>query len=525
MTYPNPCFGKIQWLILAFFLVGLSAYAQSPGVANHPSYQPPAFTDSVRMQKIAAAFPVIEKMYLEYAEQNHFPGFVFGVVVDGKLVHSGQYGHTEVDKKTSVTTQSVFRIASMSKSFTALAILQLRDAGKLRLDDSVQQYVPELKKVTHLTQDAPPITIRHLLTHAAGFPEDNPWGDRQLADSPDEFIELLEAGISFSNVPGVAYEYSNLGFTLLGSIITRVSGQPYQQYIHENILEPLGMDDTYWEYAEVPTDQLAQGYRRAEEGWQKEPLLHDGAFGAMGGLWTSLEDFSRYVALHQAAWPPRDEGDQEVLKRSSLREMQQPQRISYFNPAHENSEDELCPTVAGYYAGLGWVQDCEGRVRVGHTGGLPGFGSNWLILPEYGIGLVCFANLTYAPTSAINVAVMDTLFALADPQARALPVSAILKQRKQELLQILPDWQDAETSGLFAENFFLDTPLDTLKKETANAFEQAGNIIKVHDLVAENQLRGSFILEGERKNLQLYFTLTPENTPLIQAFRIAEVGQ
>ena len=128
----------------------------------------------------------------------------------------------------------------MTKSFTALAILQLRDAGKLRLDDSVHTYVPALKDVAYLTQDAPPITIRHLLTHAAGFPEDNPWGDRQLADSPDEFIELLEAGISFSNVPGVAYEYSNLGFTLLGTIITNVSGQPYQQYIRENILEPLG---------------------------------------------------------------------------------------------------------------------------------------------------------------------------------------------------------------------------------------------------------------------------------------------
>ena len=515
---------KSRWLILAFFLTGLSAYGQLRNVA---AYQPPVFTDSVRMQKIAAAFPVIEKMYLDYAKQNHFPGFVFGVVVDGELVHSGQYGSTDIDQKTPVTNQSVFRIASMTKSFTALAILQLRDAGKLRLDDAVQRYVPKLKKVTHLTQDAPSITIRHLLTHAAGFPEDNPWGDRQLADSPDEFIELLEAGISFSNVPGVAYEYSNLGFTLLGTIITRVSGQPYQQYIHENILEPLGMDDTYWEYAEVPTDQLAQGYRwaalrRAKEGWQKEPLLHDGAFGAMGGLWTSLEDFSQYMALHQAAWPPRNEADGEVLKRSSLREMHQPQRISYFNPEHRDSDGNLCPTVAGYFAGLGWVQDCEGRVRVGHTGGLPGFGSNWLILPEYGIGLVCFANLTYAPTSAINIAVMDTLFALADPQARALPVSAILKQRKQGLLNILPDWQNAETSGLFAENFFLDTSLDTLKKETVNAFEQAGNIIKVHDLVAENQLRGSFILEGEKKNLRIHFTLTPENTPLIQAFEIYE---
>lgn len=519
---------KAQWLLLAFFLGGLSAYGQSPGVANHSSYQPPVFTDSARMRKIAAAFPVIEKMYLEYAEQHHFPGFVFGVVVDGELVHSGQHGYTNIDRKTPVTNRSIFRIASMTKSFTAMAILQLRDAGKLRLDDSVHSYVPALKNATYLTQDAPVITIRHLLTHAAGFPEDNPWGDRQLADTDAEFTELLEGGISFSNVPGVAYEYSNLGFTLLGTIITEVSGQPYQQYICENILKPLGMDNTYWEYTEVPTEQLAQGYRwaalrRAKEGWQEEPLLPDGAFGAMGGLWTSLEDFSRYMALHQAAWPPRDEGDQKVLKRSSLREMQQPQRISYFNPEYQYPSGEECGIMAGYNAGLGWIKDCKSRVRVGHTGGLPGFGSNWLILPDYGIGLVCLANLTYAPTSAINVAVMDTLFALADPQPRELPVSPILEQRKQELLEVLPDWPEAKTSGLFAENFFLDTPRDSLRKETQRAFQKIGKIVNVHALQAENQLRGSFVIEGATGKAEVFFTLTPQRVPLIQAFGISQI--
>ena len=523
MTYPNPCFGKREWLILAFFLMGLAAYAQPRSVAAPPPYQPPVFTDLARMQKIRAAFPVIEKMYLEYAEQNHLPGFVFGVVVDGELVHSGQFGYTDVNQETPVTNQSIFRIASMTKSFTAMAILQLRDVGKLRLDDSVSQYVPALKEVTYLTQDAPVITIRHLLTHAAGFPEDNPWGDRQLADSDAEFTQLLEGGLSFSNVPGVAYEYSNLGFTLLGSIITEVSGQPYQQYISENILQPLGMDNTYWEYAKVPADELAHGYRQAESGWKEEPLLHDGAFGAMGGLLTSLEDFSRYMALHQAAWPPRDGKEQEVLKRSSLREMHQPQRISYFNPEHRNSNGKLCPTVSGYYAGLGWTQDCEGRVRISHTGGLPGFGSNWLILPEYGIGLVCFANLTYAPTSAINVQVMDTLFALADPQPRELPVSPILEQRKQELLELLPNWTKAETSGLFAENFFLDTPLDSLREDTQRVFGSVGEVVNIGKLQAENQLRGSLVIEGTTGKARVSFTLTPQKVPLIQAFGISQV--
>ena len=130
----------------------------------------------------------------------------------------------------------------MSKSFTAMAILQLRDAGRLSLDDRADRYIPELKNAKLLTTDAPAITLRHLLTHAAGFPEDNPWGDRQLDITHDEFVQFLQSPISFSNAPGLTYEYSNLGFALLGYIIEKVSGKTYQQYINENILKPLGMN-------------------------------------------------------------------------------------------------------------------------------------------------------------------------------------------------------------------------------------------------------------------------------------------
>ncbi len=484
------------------------------------TYQPPVFTDTARMQKLSAAFPVVEKIYKDYAKAHQFPGFTFGIIAEGKLVHSGSFGYTNIENKTPVSTKSVFRIASMTKSLTALAILQLRDAGKLRLDDPAQQYVPSLKEVKYLTKDSPPITIRHLLTHSAGFPEDNPWGDRQLDETDKMLQQMVAQGVSFSNAPGVAYEYSNLGFALLGSIITQVSGKPYQQYIKDNILTPLNMQDTYWEYANVPAKQLAHGYRPAKAGWQEETLLHDGSFGAMGGMISSLEDFSRYMALHLSAWPPRDEEEPAVIRRSSLREMQQPQRISYFNPEYTYPDGQTCAVVGAYGYGLGWVQDCEDRVRVGHSGGLPGFGSNWLILPEYGIGLVCFANLTYAPTSTVNIQVMDTLFALADLLPRVLPVSAILQQRKAQLMKVLPGWQQARESGLFAENFFLDNPLDSLKKLTKEKYAAAGKIVRVQALQAENQLRGFFILEGERKNLRISFTLSPEHTPLIQAFDI-----
>ncbi|MCY7312022.1 MAG: beta-lactamase family protein, partial [Chitinophagaceae bacterium] len=145
-------------------------------------YQPAVFTDAGRLDKIKKLFPVIDSIYRKYAIANHFPGIAFGLVVDGKLLYSGNYGYTDIDKKIAVTSSSLFRIASMSKSFTAMAILKLRDEGKLNLDDPAYLYIPELKEAKYPTADAPHITIRHLLTHGAGFPEDNPWGDRQLAD-------------------------------------------------------------------------------------------------------------------------------------------------------------------------------------------------------------------------------------------------------------------------------------------------------------------------------------------------------
>jgi len=136
------------------------------------SYKPSVFTEADRLKKIEATFPVIDKLYEEYAEQNHFPGLVYGIVVDGKLVHTGNIGYTNLKDKTETSSKSDFRIASMSKSFTAMAILKLRDEGKLKLDDPAYLYIPEMKGLKYLTKDATPITIRNLLTHSAGFPEE-----------------------------------------------------------------------------------------------------------------------------------------------------------------------------------------------------------------------------------------------------------------------------------------------------------------------------------------------------------------
>jgi CubicO group peptidase (beta-lactamase class C family) len=504
----------------------INVHAQSRFVSANPNaaYQPPVFTDADRIKKIEAVFPVIERIYKEYAEKNHFPGYAFGVMVDGKLSFSGSGGYADIDKKIPATTKSMFRIASMSKSFTAMAILKLRDEGKLKLDDPVYLYIPEMKG-QKLTKDAPEITVKNLLSHSAGFPEDNPWGDRQLADTDEELITLIKKGISFSNDPGVAYEYSNMGFAMLGYIIKKVTGIPYSKYIADNIWKPLGMSQAEWEYTQVSPNDLAHGYRWINDNWREEALLHDGIYGAMGGMITSVESFSKYVALHQSAWPVSNNEEVGPVKRSSIREMHQPWRFAGLNANYKYPSGRACAMASAYAYGLRWTKDCEGRETIGHSGGLPGFGSNWVILQEYGIGVILFANVTYASTGNPNTAALDTLIRLAKLKPRQLSPSKILTQRRDELVKLLPNFTNAQSSGIFAINFFSDYFTDVMKKEANSIFAKTGKIISVGEVVPDNQLRGYFIMEGENANVMVSFTLTPENPALIQEYHIKVIDK
>ncbi len=503
-------------------LLGFLLHFNSPDTSIIPHYQPDIFRDSLRMRRMEAAFSAVDRMYRKEVETEKIPGFAYGIVADGKLIHTGFVGTNNQKSKPAVTANSVFRIASMSKSFAALAILKLRDAGKLQLDDPVIKYIPELSNQPSLTTDAPPITIRNLVSHTAGFPEDNPWGDRQLQDTDKEFTDFLRGGISLSNIPSQSYEYSNLGFTMLGLIITRTSGKHYEQYITEEIFKPLRMNQTYWEYEKVPADLLVHGYRLVNNEWQEEEMLHAGAYGVMGGMLTSIEDFAKYINLHLAAWPARSDPDSGPVKRSTIREMHRPGPISNLNAYARKLNGEICPRISSYNFGLGWAKDCTGKESLGHSGGLPGFGSHWAFLPQYGIAVVSFSSLTYAATSGLNIAVLDTIVSIADLQPRKILPSDILEERKLELLKFLPDWKDAEKNAIFSENFFADFFIDSLRKDAQKLFTKAGKILRAGKMVPENQLRGYCILEGEKIDIGIRFTLSPENPAKIQHFEIWE---
>jgi CubicO group peptidase (beta-lactamase class C family) len=444
----------------------------------------------------------------------------------------------------------------MTKSFTAIAILKLRDEGKLSLDDPAEKYVPEMKALVYPTGDAPKITVRHLLSHAEGFPEDNPWGDQQLADTDEQLSAMIEAGIPFSNAPGVAYEYSNFGFAILGRVVANVSRgttgrgtrgvggskedgaesptAAYTRYVTENVLMPLGMTSTTLEPVRVPADRLAHGYRWEDAQWKNEPLLANGSFGSMGGMLTTLSDLGRYVGAFLAAWPPRDGPETGPIKRSSLREMQQVWRPAPAavttraghppSPQRGIGEAGIQLSSGGYGFALRITQTCQFPTVVAHGGGLPGFGTQMRWLPEYGVGLIGFGNLTYTSWPRTFDAALDALARTGGLKPRVIEPSPALTTARDEVAKLIVKWDDAAADRVAAVNLFLDQGKDRRRAaiETLRAQIGACSAGSGFDHV-ENALRGDWTMTCERGNVRASITLAPTMPPKVQFLSVSAV--
>jgi CubicO group peptidase (beta-lactamase class C family) len=476
--------------------------------------------DGSQVAALASAFPEIDRIVTEFAVREHIPGAAWGVIVNGTLVHVGTTGVQGLTTKSPVTADTVFRIASMTKSFTAMAILKLRDEGKLSLDDPAERHVPELKGLSYPTADAPRITVRHLLTHATGFPEDNPWGDQQLAATEDEFSTMMRRGIPFSNPPGVAYEYSNYGFAILGRIVANVAKMPYRDYLATHVLTPLEMTATTLEPASVPPERLAHGYRWEDEQWKEEPPLPDGAFGAMGGMLTSLNDLARYVGAYVGAWPPRDGPEMAPISRASLREMQQLWRAA---PATvtRSANGSLQLNAGGYGYGLRVSQTCDFNHIVAHSGGLPGFGSQMRWLPEYGVGLIGMGSRTYTGWNGVFNQALEVMNKTGALRPRMATPSAALVQARADVSQLVMAWDEALADRVAAVNLFLDRAKDRRRREIAELRQKVG-ACRAPDrfLFVENALRGVWTLECERGNLDVAVTLAPTMPPAVQLLEV-----
>jgi CubicO group peptidase (beta-lactamase class C family) len=454
-----------------------------------------SMTDTTEIDQACAAF----------ARQENLPGLLAGLVRDGQLVHVTALGQADREAGRAVTPETSFRIASMTKSTTALAVLALRDAGKLALDAPLADYIPQFAAAAPPTRDSAPVTVRHLLTHTAGFVTDDPWGDRVLGMSPATLDALIATGQLFSRPPGIAFEYSNLGYALLGRVITNVSGEPYQRFIRHTLLQPLGMTRTTFDAFEAARGDFAWGYRCDSNVFSRERLEPDGEVGAMGGLATTAADYTRYLTFLLGAWPPRDDPESGPVRRASVREM----GLFHAPPV---LPDPPVPTAYGYGL-VDAVDPVLGR-RLHHPGGLPGYGSHMLFLPERGVGVFAFANRTYAPMSRLTPH-LAALFLAEQPKPAPLPPSPWLKRAVEAVVSAYTAGRIETAASVFAENLLLDMPAPLRDAELARLKQQLGEGC-LESIEPTHALAGRFVMACANGRLRGTIILSPEAEPGIQ---------
>jgi serine-type D-Ala-D-Ala carboxypeptidase/endopeptidase len=465
---------------------------------------------------IATLVPTFDSMVQRYMQGANVPGIVYGIVRQGRLEHVGTMGVQDLDARRAVNAGSHFRIASMSKAFTALAILKLRDDGKLRLDALAEEYVPELRGWKYPTSDSPRIRVRDLVSHVGGLVTDDPWGDRQQVMPDADFTRLLQEGVPFTRAPGIAHEYSNLGYAILGRIIANVSGLPYDQYIEQQIMRPLGMTSTGYDYTAVPADTRALGYRWENGAWLHEPDMVHGAFGAMGGVQTNATDYAKWIAFLLDAWPPRDGAESGPAKRASVREMAHGLNFPW-RSQRPGTSTPACTQATTYGMGLRVSQDCAAGLTLAHGGGYPGYGSYMLLLPEHGLGIFLFANRTYAGPSGLAWDIAMKLEEAGWLTGRVHPGSEALTQMYAALRSMFAAGSVEGARDALAMNFLMDRGVAIRAAEFARLKAQAGSCNTDTDVVPTGALAGSFEWRCDRGTIAGNLLLAPTTRPAIQS--------
>ena len=242
-----------------------------------------------------AAVTLLRTWISEKMSCDGIPGLAAGVVANGRLVWSEGFGYADLDKKTPMTPRTLSRIASITKTFTATAIMQLQERGKLRLDDPVEKHLPWFRIRTRWPAE-PPITIRQLLTHTSGLPGESAfpyWSDHNFPTR--EQLRAALPGQELLTPPGRRYRYSNLGLAIAGEVVAAAAGMPYEEYIHSRILAPLGMKDTHVILPESARSRLAASYDYRQPDGRRTPLTFPESGGLIpaANITSSVEDLAR----------------------------------------------------------------------------------------------------------------------------------------------------------------------------------------------------------------------------------------
>jgi CubicO group peptidase (beta-lactamase class C family) len=349
------------------------------------------FRHPEREAALAALMPRLEKRIEAFFSAERPPSLAVAVVADGEVRLSRVLGWADVAGKLEASSQTLYRIGSVTKTFTTALVLSLRDEGVLELDRPAEYYWPELAGAEYPFPDAARITPRHLLTHTSGLPRLGGF-DYTKPDSRVTDAVLLGAlaQARLNAVPGLEYEYSNFGMSLLGFFAGRSSREgSLRAALAQRVTGPLGMGSTTFEPASVPGTALATGYAKHEPP-VVAPLWNLGASEAAGGLWSSLDDMARWLSFQLSAWPPRPGPELGPLRRATLREQHMASFPVGLNASLEGSQ----PVATARAIGLGWHtrQSCDNEHLVEHGGAIDGFRASVAFAPERGFGVVLLSN-------------------------------------------------------------------------------------------------------------------------------------
>ena len=344
---------------------------------------------------VADALSLLELWIEEQRDYRQIPGLAIGIVHDQELVWAKGFGVSDLGAEKAVGPRTAFRIGSITKLFTATAILHLRDAGKLRLDDPVSEHLPWFS-VRSSFEGEPEVTVRHLLTHTSGLPREAAFPYWTTHDFPtSEQIREALPGQNAIFPPASKYKYSNLGIALLGEIVATVSGESWADYLRKHVFTPLGMSSTSALPGEDLRGRMTTGYlRRAGDGDRRIADYYETrGIAPAANIVSTVEDLSRFAALQFRDVPQA--GGAQVLRGSTLREMQRPHWI------RDGWKSAL---------GLGFrISRRQGRTIVGHAGWVAGHRSHLLMVPSEKVAVIVMTNADDASPSLFSYRAYDAV--------------------------------------------------------------------------------------------------------------------
>lgn len=454
---PNDRFKDVKRLIAG----GAPA---APRLAAH-SDPPPAFTDPDRDKKLLATLPKLEALVKSEYESRKVASLAVALVVDGRTVMTAVHGHADLATKKPATADTVYRIGSITKTFTTAALLAQRDKGRLAVDDRLDRWLPEAGVLEHEPRDSRPITLRDVMTHSSGLPR---LGDFDYT-RPDKDVteaEVLGAlGKARVHAPGTTYLYSNYGMGLLGIVVGRAGGKPYRDVVKETLLAPLGMSSSGFDPASLPPGALATGYKT--RGTDKpEPSWRLGASEAAGGMYASLSDMAKWVAFQADAWPPRDDAEAGPLARASRREAH---ALRFWDEMTAESKKDGPPKVDAIGVGYAWHvrQTCAYEKLVEHGGAIDGFNGQVSFAPDRGFGVVVLVNALDGGAYPIADKILDAIAA----EGALLPREQVPSRELSDLVARVADKMgsfDAPTyEALFDASFRRAIPLEKIQEVNA----------------------------------------------------------